>query len=120
MVITPYNSSTDLWYMYFQNKTGDLTLIEIYGIYGEIYVTLIKKYKNRNTKLYAMLVGLPDNPSVDNPAVENPSVDNPSVAGQSVSGQSVREQIRDSYPYPNYRGQKFLFFRVGIIRKSKI
>uniref|UniRef100_A0A915LC33 Serpentine receptor class gamma n=1 Tax=Meloidogyne javanica TaxID=6303 RepID=A0A915LC33_MELJA len=33
MVITPYNSSTDLWFMYFQTKTGGyLTLIEMYGI----------------------------------------------------------------------------------------
>nr|CAD2183466.1 unnamed protein product [Meloidogyne enterolobii] len=55
MVVTPYNSSTDLWYMYFQNKTGDLTLIEMYGgrsivafialIFNLsiVYVTLIKK-----------------------------------------------------------------------------
>jgi len=53
---------------------------------------------------------------VDNPAVENPSVDNPSVVGQSVSGQSVSEQISNSYLFPTYRGQKILFFVLGIIR----
>uniref|UniRef100_A0A915MC31 Uncharacterized protein n=1 Tax=Meloidogyne javanica TaxID=6303 RepID=A0A915MC31_MELJA len=33
MVNSTYNSSTDLWYMYFQIKTGGYpTLIEMYGI----------------------------------------------------------------------------------------
>uniref|UniRef100_A0A914NAU3 Uncharacterized protein n=1 Tax=Meloidogyne incognita TaxID=6306 RepID=A0A914NAU3_MELIC len=57
MVNSTYNSSTDLWYMYFQIKTGGYpTLIEMYGIRSIIalfalifnlslvYVTLIKKY----------------------------------------------------------------------------
>nr|CAD2181411.1 unnamed protein product [Meloidogyne enterolobii] len=56
MVNSTYNSSTDLWYMYFQIKTGGYpTLIEMYGIRSIIalfalifnlslvYVTLIKK-----------------------------------------------------------------------------
>ena len=37
--------------------------------------------------------------------------------GQNVTGQPVSEQIRNSYLYPTYRGQKFSFFRVGVIRK---
>uniref|UniRef100_A0A915NHD0 G-protein coupled receptors family 1 profile domain-containing protein n=1 Tax=Meloidogyne floridensis TaxID=298350 RepID=A0A915NHD0_9BILA len=54
MVVTPYNSSTDLWYMNFQNKTG--YLIEMYGgrsivafialIFNLaiVYVTLVKNF----------------------------------------------------------------------------